>query len=182
MTDEDTLLHRLDVHVAGLGLDGALHDQIDEIDDWRGLAALLEAHDLLEHFFFGTARQAGFAHRQVGARRAAARAPRRPPPQYEIGPPPLRARNPGFFGVAGLNGVDDFAARRDHLLDAVTRLKLEILDKAEQQRIGHRHREQVLFETNRNADALDGDFFGNQHHRRGIGRVLDEVDVWEAEL
>src|SRR5207249_5281880 len=103
-------------------------DLIDEIDDWRGLAALLEAHDLLEHFFFGTARQAGFAHRQVGARRAAASTPRRPAAKYEIGPRLLRARNQRFVGIAGLNGVDDFAARRDHLLDAVTRLKLEILD------------------------------------------------------
>ena len=43
VADEDALFHRLDVHVARLALDGALHDEIDEVDDRRRFAALLEA-------------------------------------------------------------------------------------------------------------------------------------------
>ena len=37
----------------------------------------------------------------------------------------------------------------DDLLDAVAGLELEILNEAEQQRIGHRHRQQVLLEAAR---------------------------------
>ena len=70
----------------------------------------------------------------------------------------------------------------DDLLDAIAGLELEILDEAEQQRIGHRDRQQVLLEPDRDADALERDFFRNQDDRRGIGRILGEVDVGEAEL
>ena len=48
VADEDAFLHRLDVDVARLALDRALHDEIDEVDDRRRFAALLEAGDRLE--------------------------------------------------------------------------------------------------------------------------------------
>ena len=57
MADEDALLQRLDVDVARFARDGALHDEIDEIDDRRRLASLLEARDRLEHFLFDPTRE-----------------------------------------------------------------------------------------------------------------------------
>ena len=87
-----------------------------------------------------------------------------------------------LVGIAGLDRVDDVAARRDDLLDAVAGLELEILDEAEQQRIGHRDGQQVLLEPDGDADALQRDFLRDQDDRGRIGRVLREVDVREAEL
>ena len=99
-----------------------------------------------------------------------------------------QARRPGvvcaerLVGVAGLNRLDDVAARRDDLLDAVAGLEFEILHEAEEQRIRHRHRQQVLLEADGDADALERDFFRNQNDGGRIGRVFGEVDVRKAEL
>ena len=66
MADEDALFHRLDVHVRRAGLDRALHDQIDEVDDRRGFAAFLQPGDRLEAaVFVGAARQRLVAGRRV---------------------------------------------------------------------------------------------------------------------
>jgi hypothetical protein len=87
-----------------------------------------------------------------------------------------------FVGIAGLNGVVDVAAGRDHLLDAIAGLELQVLDEAEEQRIGHRHRQQVFFKGRGDTDALEGDFFGNQDDRGRVGRVFGQVDVRKPQL
>ncbi len=79
VADQDALFHRLDVHVARAGLDRALHDQVDEIDDRRGLAALLEAGDRLVAFFLAAAHQRRIAaDRRFSRGHDAARAPAGP--------------------------------------------------------------------------------------------------------
>src|ERR1017187_9649887 len=87
-----------------------------------------------------------------------------------------------LVGVAALDCLDDVGAGCHDLLDAVAGLELEILHEAEEQRVGHRDRQQVLLETDRDADPLERDFLRNEHHRRRIGRVLGQVDVGEPEL
>ena len=161
-----------------LALDGALHDEVDEVDDRRGLAAFLQAGDRLEDFFFDAPRERGLAERAVGSR--ASRARRRP--RRETARRRLLRAHERLVGISGLDGFEDVAARRDDLLDAVAGLELEILHEAEQQRIGHRHGQEVLLEADRDADALERDFFGNQNDRGGLGRVLGEVDVRESQL
>ena len=180
VADEDALLHRLDVDVARLALDRALHHQIDEVDDRRRFAAFLQAGDRLEDLVFEPPRQRGLAGGVVGAPAASRAARRRGHRQLAAGS--RRRAHQRLVRVAGLNRVDDVAARRDDLLDAVAGLELEILDEAEQQRIGHRHRQQVLLETDGDAHALERDFLGNQDDGGRIGRVLGEVDVRESEL
>jgi hypothetical protein len=81
-----------------------------------------------------------------------------------------------------VNGVDDFAACRHHLLDAVPGLEFQVLHEREQQRIRHRHRQQVLLDGNGNTGALERDLFRDQGDRRRIRRVLDEVHIRESEL
>ena len=56
MPHEHALFERFDVHVAGVTANGAAHDEIHEIDDGRGLAALFEPSDRLEHFLVHPAR------------------------------------------------------------------------------------------------------------------------------
>ena len=76
MADEHALFHRLDVDVARLALDRALHDEIDEVDDRRRFAALLQAGDRLEDLLLDAARQrrlARHARRRAAPRAAAAR-------------------------------------------------------------------------------------------------------------
>ena len=103
MPDEHALFHRLDVHVAGVALDGALHDEVDEIDDRRGLAALLQARDRLEDVLLGAARE-----RRLAGRRAPRVAPpgataRRAGPgrSPQIGAD-LRRADERLVGIAGL--------------------------------------------------------------------------------
>ena len=178
MADEDAFFHRLDVDVARLALDRAFHDEIDEVDDRRRLAALLEARDRLEDFFF---RPAGERRLACRLSRHPARARRRGRRRHgEVRTGLVRAHQ-RFVGVAGLDRVDDVGARRHDLLDAVAGLELEILHEAEEQRVGHRDRQQVLLEPDRDADALERDFLRNEHHR--VDRaVLGQVDVGEPEL
>src|SRR5713226_4229699 len=103
MPDEDAFFHRLDVDVARLALDGALHDEIDEIDNRRGFAPLLETRDWFEDFLFSASRQRGFACR-LAAWRAAARARRRCRGDGEV------ARRLGGFrqSLVGIAGLDRF--------------------------------------------------------------------------
>ena len=42
-----------------LALDGALHDEIDEVDDRRGFAALFQARDAARRLFFNAPRESG---------------------------------------------------------------------------------------------------------------------------
>src|SRR5262249_16612601 len=84
--------------------------------------------------------------------------------------------------VPGIDRLDDLASRRDDLLYAVSGLELEILDEAEEERIGHRHGEQVFLEAYGNADTLGGHVLGDQHDRGRIRWVFGQVDVGEAEL
>src|SRR5436853_96830 len=63
VTDQHAFLHRLDVDVAGFALDGAFHDQIDQVDDRCRLAPLFQARDRLEHAVFGPSCQRGVAVR-----------------------------------------------------------------------------------------------------------------------
>ena len=60
-----------------------------------------------------------------------------------------------FVGISDLNRFENVSARRDDLLDAIAGLELEILHQAEQQRIGHRHGQQILLETDGDAHALE---------------------------
>ena len=74
------------------------------------------------------------------------------------------------------------AARRNHLLDAIAGLELEVLHQAEQERVGHRDGEQVLVEANGDARSLERDVLGDQRDDVGVGRILSEVEVRETEL
>jgi hypothetical protein len=87
-----------------------------------------------------------------------------------------------LVGVAGGDGFEDVAARGHDLLDAVTGLELEVLHEAEQQRVGHRHGEQVLLEANGNAGTLERDLLGDERDDGGVGRILREVEIREAQL
>ena len=64
-----------------------------------------------------------------------------------------------LVGIAGGDRLEDVGTRRDDLLDAIAGLELEILHEAEEQRIGHRHGEQVLVEANGDARSLERDVF-----------------------
>ena len=77
--DEDAFFHRLDVDVARLALDRALHHEIDQVDDRRRFAAFLQPGGRFEHLFFDPPRQRGLAGRRLDVRSAASRA-RRPAP------------------------------------------------------------------------------------------------------
>jgi hypothetical protein len=66
-------------------------------------------------------------------------------------------------------------ARRDDLLDPVPRLEFQILNEAEEQRIGHRHRQEVFLQADREARALERQFPRDEHHRRRIGRVVGNL-------
>ena len=180
--DEDALLHGLDVDVAGSALDRALHDEIDQVDDRRGFAALFQPGDRLEHFLFGTPRKRRLAGRDLDARPAGPPRGRGRSSHREIAPPGRRRAHQRLVRIAGLDGVDDVAARGDDLLDAVACLELQILNQAEEERIGHRDRQQVLFQPDGDAHTLERNLFGNQNNSRRIGRVLGEVDVRESEL
>ena len=177
--DEHALFHGLDVDVARLALDRALHHEVDQVDDRRGLAALLQAGDRLEDFLFGPPHEAR-ARVHFPAAPAATRLARGNREVRAL--PRLRDARERLVGIAGLDRLGDFDARRDDLLDAIAGLELEVLHEAEQQRIGHRDRQQVLLEAHGDADALQRDVLGNQHHRRRVRRVFREVDVREAEL
>jgi hypothetical protein len=179
MANQHTALQRLDVDVARLALDRALHDEIDEVDDRRGLAALLQTDGRLEHFVFDAAHQRGVRGRVAGRVRAALACRYR---RGELRTGGARANAQGFVGISGLYRLEDVAARGDDLLDPVSRLELEVLDQAEEQRVGHGHGEQVLFEPNRDAHPLQRHFLCNQNNRLGIRRILSEVDVWKPEL
>ena len=120
--------------------------------------------------------------RSPALRRCARRAAGLPPVTASSDPRLLRNPSERLVGIPDLNRLEDVAARRDDLLDAVAGLELEILHEAEQQRIGHRHRQQVLLETDGDADALERDVLRDQDDRGRIGRVLGEVDVREPEL
>ena len=170
MADEDALFHRLDVHVRGAGLDRALHDQIDEIDDRRGFASFLEPRDRLAALLVGAARQ----------RFAAALVARRARGRHVAGA--ARDLDERLVGIALGDRLEDVGAGRDHLLDAITGLELEVLHEAEEQRVGHRHREQVLFETDRDARSFERNVLLDQGHDGRVGRVLREVQVRKAEL
>ena len=87
-----------------------------------------------------------------------------------------------LVGIADLNRLENVAARRDDLLDAIAGLEFEILHQAEQQRIGHRHGQQVLLEADGDAHALERDVLRNEDDGGRIGRVLGKADVRKAEL
>ena len=148
-----------------------------------GAASLrsFSAGDRLEHFVFDAPRQRRLAGRRLGAGAPAACARGRAV-TAQLAAALRRGAHQRLVGIAGLNRVDDVAARRDDLLDAIAGLELEVLDQAEEQRVGHRDRQQVLFEADGDADALERDFLGNQDDRGRIGRVLGEVDVRKPEL
>ena len=148
-----------------------------------GAASLrsFSAGDRFEHLLFDPPRQGGLAGRRLAGRCAASRAPGRRR-HRQLAAARGRRAHQRFVRVAGLNGVVDVLAGRDDLLDAVAGLELEILDQAEQQRIGHRDRQQVLLEADGHAHALQRDFFGNQDDRGRVGRVLGQIDVRKPEL
>ena len=74
-----------------------------------------------------------------------------------------------LVGIAVLDRLEDVGPRRDDLPDPVAGLKLEILDQAEEQRIGHRHGQQVLFELDRDTHPLEREVLRNQDDRGGSG-------------
>jgi hypothetical protein len=175
MAHEHALFERLDVDIARVAADGAADNEIDEVDDRRGLALFLETGNRLEHLFVGAAGQRGFGARRL--LRSGARARR----LHEAG---RRGRRPRqrLVRIALLDGVQNFSRGRDDLLDAIAGLEFQVLHQAEQQRIGHRHGEQVLFQPHRDAGTLHRDVLWNQDDSGSVGRVLDEVDVGEAQL
>jgi hypothetical protein len=160
--DQNTLFHRLDVDVARLALDRAPHDEVDQVDDRGRLAAFTGSRGLEDLVFSRPAhdrrigrqiahtgaRVGGHVRRKVGAGRRDARQ--------------------RLVGVADLNRFENVAARRDDLLDSIPGLELEVLDQAEQQRVGHCDGQQIFFETDCDADALEGDLFGNQNDGRQV--------------
>jgi hypothetical protein len=181
VADEDAFLHRLDVDIAGLALDGALHDEIDQVDDRRRLAALFETGNrLFEDGVLGPPRQRGIGARHVVALARSQR--HRSGGHGKVASRLRRRENQRLVRVPGLNRVHDVTARRDHLFDAIAGLELEILDEAEEQRVRHRDREKVLLQTDGHAHALERDLFGDQDDSRRIRWVLCKVDVRKAEL
>jgi hypothetical protein len=169
------LFHRLDVHVARLALDRAPHDEIDQVDDRSRFAALRQAGDRLEDLFLRAADQ----RRLRCARVTGAAVFRRADGQFRPG---LRNSHQRFVRITGLDRFQNVAAGRDHLLDAIAGLEFEILHQAEQQRIGHRHRQQVLLEADGDADALECDFLGNQDDGGRLRGILGKADVRKPEL
>ena len=157
MADEHALFHRLDVDVAGLALDGALHDQIDEVDDRRRLAAFLQAGAATgsKTPSSGLPRQRGLARGVSSPWRDAHRHSRRR--HREIASGLRRRANQRLVRVAGFESRPRCRRASHDLLDAIAGLELEILDEAEEQRIRHRDGEQVLLEADRHADALERD-------------------------
>ena len=128
-----------------------------------GAASLrsLQAGDRLEDVLFDARARAPSRRRRLDARRG--RGARRRASRTASSLRLLRRRaHQRLVGIAGLDRVDDVAARRDDLLDAVAGLELEILHQAEQQRIGHRDRQQVLLEADGDADALERDVLRDQ--------------------
>jgi hypothetical protein len=178
VTDQHALLHRLHVDIARLGFDGTLHHQVDEIDDGRRFAALLEPGNRLEDIFVRAADQCRVGVCQVGGSSAAAHGPLG---AREIGPGLVGARK-RFIGVAALDGLDDVAACGDHLLDSVPGLELQVLHEAEKERIRHRDRQQVLLEADRHAHTFERNFLRYQDDRDRIGRVFSQVDVRKPQL
>jgi hypothetical protein len=172
VADQHALFHRLDVDVAGGRLDRALHDQVDEIDDRRGFAALLEAGDRLVAVFVAP------PHQRLGADRRLSHGRTR---RGHLGTRP-RGAHQGLVGIARRDGFENVGARCDHLLDAITGLELEVLHQAEQQRVGHRDGEQVLVETNGDARALERDVLGDQRDDVGVGRIFRKVEIRKTQL
>src|SRR6267154_1540589 len=179
MPDEHALFHRLDVDVARLALDRAFDDQIDEVDDRRGFAGVLQPGDRFEDVFLAAPCQRCIADmrlaRAVAPRRAAAG-------QRQLRSGLVRYPRERLVGVADLDRLENVGARRNDLLDTVARLEFEILHKAEQQRIGHRHRQEIFLEDDGDAHALDRDFLGDQDDGGRIGRVFREIYVRESQL
>ena len=179
--DHDALFHRLDVDVAGATADRAVHDEIHEVDDGRRVAGLTLTHSrrgLLEDAFLATPDKRPFPagislapgparelrHRQLGRVRG------------------VDDRRQRLVGIPVFDRFNDVAACRDHLLDPVAGLELQILDEAEKQRVRHRHGQQILLEIERDADALEGNFFGNQDDRGRIRGGVGKADVGEPKL
>jgi hypothetical protein len=115
--DEDPFFHRLDVDVARLALDRALHDQIDQVDDRRRFRCAPSARQpARQHFFFDPPRQ---RHRRSGRRCRGRRAAgawttgRSPPARCGSRASCASAR---LVRIARLNGVVDVAAGGDDLL------------------------------------------------------------------
>ena len=155
MADQHAFFHRLDVDVARLAFDRAFDDQVDEVDDWRCLAARLQTGGRrFEDLFFDAARQGSFADRPVVRRAPRSAAGRCRRGKRQVGVRLSRAESQRLVGIPRIDRVDDVAARRDDLLDAIAGLKFEILDQAEKQRIRHRDRQKILLEPDGHADAL----------------------------
>ena len=81
-----------------------------------------------------------------------------------------------------MDRLDDLRARRDDLLDPVAGLELEVLDEREQQRVGHRDRQEVLLDRDGDAGALERNVLRDEDDSGRVGRVLGEVDVCKPEL
>src|SRR6185436_7762390 len=87
-----------------------------------------------------------------------------------------------LVGIRRMDRVDDLLPCRDDLLDAIAGLELEVLDERKEQRIRHRDRQQVLLDGDGDAGALECNVLWYQNDGCGIGYVLREIDVGEAEL
>ncbi len=181
MADEHALFHRLDVDVARFALDRALHDEIDQIDDRRRFAAFLQARDRFEHLFLWATREGRLAARRFFGAASATRR-REGHLDCEVDDRLRSTNGKRLLGIADVDRIGDVAARGDDLLDAIAGLELEILDEAEEQRIGHRHGEEVLLQTDGDTHALLRNFFRDQNDGGRLGRILCEVDVRKAEL
>lgn len=184
MANEHPLLHRFDVHVARAAGDRAVHDQVHEIDDGGRVAGVAWTRQrrcrLLEYVVVGTPHQRpGGAGILAAAARAARGLARR---RDEAGVPSACDLGERLVRVPVLDRFEDVGARRDDLLDAITGLELQVLHQAEQERVRHRHREQVLLESHGDAHAFERDFLGNEDDRGGVGRILTKARAWETEL
>jgi len=185
MTNDDNVLARLDVDIARAALERALDDQVDQVDDRRRLRrSAFAATNLFEDLVFRPRNEAGTAAVDQRREHAAGRRVLGALTPATLAVLHRKAAATGLIetrkrlvGIGCVNRFDDFGARRDDLLDAVAGLELEVLNQREEQRIRHRHRQQVLFNRDGDAGALEGDILGNQDDRRRVGRVLREIDV-----
>ena len=103
----------------------------------------------------------------------------------DSGGPEMRARAISWVlagGVAAAVIGPQTVIHTHDLLDPIPGLKFQVLHEAEQQRVGHGHCQQILFELDGNAHALERNFFGNEDDCGRLGWIFAEIDVRKAEL
>ena len=153
----ELLLVRLDVDVARALLDGVEEDHVDEADDGRVLARLLELEEVDVVVVAG-----------------------------ELDLLLVEARHHLVVRGAGvvilLDRAVDCRLARDDGLDVVAGQELEVVDRVEVRRVGHRHDERVARARDGNDPVRSQGSFGTSFRISRVDLVLVEVDRRDAVL